>query len=170
MNQDIYERIPVQGDEAIFLPPEPCLWDLRQAAKRAILGGKETQRFTVVQMKMYYPGMLDQLLGVPGRLQKESLMYNSAIVGEKNGSLRCVLLWEDNHEGLLLHGNGGMLLCAYAPVVTESLVRKEHELALTLTALADHAADISVALDRMIMPGKYTLRDLLHHISKQMDT
>ena len=161
-------KTPKQG-AAVFLPPEPSLWDMRQAAKHAILDGEEARRFIVVQMEMYYRGMLNQLLRKPGRLQEEALIYNKAVVGENGGCLRCVLLWEENREGLLLHSHDGLLLCAYVPVVTESLVRKEHDLALTLAALADHATDVPIALDRNIQPGTYVLRELLHYMSEQMD-
>lgn len=165
----MYDKIPVQEGKAVFLPPEPCLWNLRQAAKHAILAGKEARRFIVVQMEMYYRGMLNQLLSIPGRLQEEAMIYSKAVIGENGGCLRCVLLWEDNREGLLLHSNDGSLLCAYVPTVTESLLHKEHELALTLAALADHAADVPIALDRNIQPGTYVLRELLHYMSEQMD-
>lgn len=161
-------KTPKQG-AAVFLPPESSLWDLRQATKQAIRAGKERQPFIVVQNEIYYSGILDQLLRTPSRLQKESLLYSKAITGEEKGCLRCVLLWEDNHEGLLLHSNDGSLLCAYVPVITESLLHKEHELALTLAAIADHAADVPIDLDRNIQPGMYVLRELLHYMSEQMD-
>ena len=159
---------PKQG-AAVFLPPEPSLWDLRQATKQAIRARKERQPYIIVQNEIYYSGILDQLLRTPSRLQKESLLYSKAIIGEEKGCLRCVLLWEDKREGLLLHSNDGLLRCAYVPAVTESLLHKEHELALTLAVLADHAADVSITLDRNIQPGAYVLRELLHYISEQMD-
>lgn len=159
----------IQQGEAVFLPPEPCLWDLRLAAKRAIRDEKEARSFIVVREEMYYPGMLDQLLGTPGRLKKEALMYGEAITGSEDGCLRCALLWESSREGLLIHGDGPALLCAYVPAVTKELVRREYEWALTLAALAGQAADTPVVLDRGIGPGRHALREILHDLSEQMD-
>ena len=160
--------VKIRQGEAVFLPPEPCLWDMRQAAKQAIRDEKDAQRFMVVHEEMYYPGMLDQLLATPGRLQEEVLLYGDAITGEKDGGLRCAFLWEGS-EGLLLHRDGSELLCAFVPAVTEGLAHREHELAMMLAALAGQAEDTPVVLDRGIKPGKHVLRELLHYISEQMD-
>lgn len=159
----------IQQGEAVFLPPEPCLWELLQAAKRAIRDGKEARRFIVVREEMYYPGMLDQLLGTPGRLRKEARLYDEAIAGEEDGCLRCALLWENNREGLLLHGDGSALLCAYVPAVTKELANREREWARKLAVLAGQAADTPVVLDRGIEPGKHALGKLLRDLSEQMD-
>ncbi len=159
----------IQQGAAVFLLPEPCLWELRRAAKRAIRDGKEARRFIVVREEMYYPGMLDQLLSTPGRLQRETRMYGDAIAGEEGGCLRCALLWESRQEGLLLHDEGSALLCACVPAVTRELADREREWARIVAALADQAADIPVVLDRGIQPGLYALRELLHDLSERMD-
>ena len=155
--------------EAVFLPPERCLWDIRQASKHALLSGHRPQRFVVADETMYYPGALERVLASPDMIDETVQAYREAMRGEERGCLRCVYLWESRGEGVLLHLEEERLLSAYVPLVTEDIARGEHALSLSLATLAGEAQNIPVVLERELAPGRYQLSELLHLLSEQLD-
>ncbi len=170
MKQDGRTNPSVKEGEAIFLPPERCLWEMRQAAKRAARKGREAQRFIVTHEEDYYANMLDQQLANEKELRALAVSLGGKVVGEQNGSLCCAALWDmSTWEGVLLHRKGASILCAYLPAMTVETANAEHLLAARLAALADEMQDIPVLLDRGIRAGRHDMRFLLHLLSKQMD-
>lgn len=160
----------VHNGEAIFLPPEFCLWDIRQAAKQAARDGQPAQRFIITCEDFYYPQMLDKLLSNTSELKSLAMALGNHIVGEHNGMLRCAALWDTEAcEGLLLRREGTALRCAYIPGITDQAANQEHMLAMRLAKLADHMQDISVNLNHGIEAGRHDMHDLLHFLSEQMD-
>lgn len=157
-----------QGKTA-FYAPEPCLWDMRQAAKQAVLDKQPTRQFVVTHEEMYYPNMLDQLLFASNKLLEEAITFGDALIGHVDGCLRCALLWESGWQGFLLHREGSTLLCAYVPFITSRVAEKEHQLSIAMDALAVQAEDSSIVLDKPLKAGKYSLQELLHYLSEQMD-
>ena len=69
--------------EAVFLPPERCLWDIRQASKHALLSGHRPQRFIVADEMMYYPGALERVLASPDMIDETVQAYREAMRGEE---------------------------------------------------------------------------------------
>ena len=155
--------------KAIFLPPERCLWDIRQASKHALLSGHKPQRFIVADEMMYYPGALELTLTSPDMIEEAVEAYSEAIRGEERGCLRCVYLWESPGEGVLLHLEEERLLGAYVPLVTEEIARKEHALSLSLATLAREAQNMPLLLERELPSGRYQLSELLQVLSEQLD-
>ena len=162
------EPLRVQRGSAIFLAPQYDMWTLRQATRRAILSGQAAQDFVVVESTMYYPTMLDNVLGFEIRRDSIAASYGDRIVGETDGGWRCALLYEPGREGLLLHREGDRLLCAYVPVLTEQVIQKERALALALNRLADDAGNLPILYERYLCPGKYQLRELLHELANSL--
>ena len=173
-----FERMLVVGQrtllipngEAIFLPLERCLWDIRQASKHALLSGHKPQRFIVADEMMYYPGALDRTLTSPDMIKETLQTDREAMLGQERDCLRCVYLWEHCGEGVLLHLEEERLLGAYVPLVTEEITRKEHALSLSLATLAREAQSMSLLLERELPSGRYQLSELLHILSEQLDT
>ena len=155
--------------EAVFLPPEYYLWDIRQASKHALLSGHKPQQFVVTDEMMYYPGALERVLTSPDMLEETVQTYREAMRGEEQGCFRCVYLWESPGEGVLLHLEKEQLLSAYVPLVTEEITRKEHALSLSLATLAREAQNIPVVLERGLPSGRYQLSELLHVLSEQLE-
>ena len=162
------EPLRVQRGSAIFLAPQYDMWTLRQATRRAILTGQAAQDFVVVESTMYYPNMLDNVLGFEVRRDSIAASYGDRIVGETAGCWRCALLYEPGREGLLLHREGDRILCAYVPVLTEQVIQKERELAQALNRLADDAGNLPILYGRYLCPGKYQLRELLHELANSL--
>ena len=80
------EPLRVQRGSAIFLAPQYDMWTLRQATRRAILTGQAAQDFVVVESTMYYPNMLDNVLGFEVRRDSIAASYGDRIVGETDGA------------------------------------------------------------------------------------
>ena len=163
------EPLRVHSGSAIFLAPLYDMWTLRQATRSAILSGQAAQDFIVVESTMYYPTMLDNVLGFEIRRDSIAAGYGDRIVGETAGCWRCALLYEPGREGLLLHREGDRLLCAYVPVMTEQVIQKERELAQALNRLADDAGNLPILYGRYLCPGKYQLRELLHELANSVE-
>lgn len=163
--KDAANQLPKKG-YAIFTPPEEHLWDLRQAAKQALLEGCAAQSFIVTHEEMYYPNMLDRLLAHESEMEEVLLTFKADASGELDESLRCIMLWEPSKEGMLLHLKDKQLLCAYVPLVTELSACKEHQLSLQLTALAEQAQNVPIVLTCSFPQGKHQLSDILHLLSE----
>lgn len=155
--------------EAVFLPLERCLWDIRQASKHAFLSGRKPQRYVVADEMMYYPGALERVLISPNMIEETVQAYREAMLGQERGCFRCVYLWENWGEGVLLHLEKERLLSAYVPLVTEEIARKEHALSLSLTTLAREAQNMPIVLERELPSGRHQLSELLHILSEQLD-
>lgn len=155
--------------EAVFLPLERCLWDIRQASKHAFLSGHKPQRYVVADEMMYYPGALERVLISPNMIEETVQAYREAMLGQERGCFRCVYLWENWGEGALLHLEKERLLSAYVPLVTEEIARKEHALSLSLTTLAREAQNMPIVLERELPSGRHQLSELLHILSEQLD-
>ena len=161
--------LQIHEGEAIFFPPEPSMWDMRQTARQAVLDKAKMRPFIVAHEEMYYPNMLDLLLNDPAKLEEAAFALGKDIIGDRDGHIRCALLWESSSEGILLHRDGFELLCAYVPAITEQASHGEHELALALATLAEQASNTPIMLDRGLKSGKQSLREILHYLSEQMD-
>lgn len=166
----VQEKMRIRNGDAVFTALEHSVWDVRQAAKQAVLAGNPIQGFVVTHEEQYYPRCLDQILSDESRLDEEVLALGENIVGNVGGRLRCAALWDmDGRDGILLHRDGNALLCAYIPVITQKAASTEHALALKLVALAEEVKDTPIHLDCDIPHGRWKLHKLLHYLSEQME-
>ena len=164
------KQMKIQRGEVIFLPPEGCLWDMRQAAKQAARDGRPMQRFLVTYENFYYPQMLDQLLADEKELHTLALALGAKIVGKEGDSFRCAALWDtENGEGFLLRRESAELLCAFIPSITAEAAHAEHALSMKLATLANETPSTPVILEHNIKAGRHDLKELLHTLSEQME-
>lgn len=163
------EEAVVKRGTAPFLAPRQCLREIRTLTKQAVLHRKEQRRYLVVHEELFYPHMLDQLLADPEELKKTAFEMKSTISGDLNGALLCALLWEDHCEGLLVHLEENLLLCAYYPGITAREAKSERLTVRHLKEIAAQTRKMSVWLDRAFPPGRYSLEEVLKYLSGQMD-
>ena len=153
--------------QAVFVPLQSTLWDIRQAAKQAIHEGQEERSFVVTDEMIYLPTVLPGLLWREGGLEEEVQPILKNIQGEKEGALRCAALWNMEEEGMLLHEEKGTLICTFLPLLTISQAQKEYRLSQRLAALAAEVGDSMIYLERPIPAGHYLLAALLRELAKK---
>ena len=166
----VQKQMRICDGEAIFTSARDSLWDMRQSAKQALLRGDSLQAFVVTKEEMHCPHALDQILSQRRRLEEIALMLGENIVGAADGRLRCAALWDiGSWDGVLLHREGRTLFCAYIPIVSQQKAFDEHVISMRLAALAEEAKEMQVFLDYGIPAGRWSLHELLHSLSEQIE-
>ena len=163
-------RQKITSGETAFCTPESCLWDMRQAAKAALLNDAPKQKFVVTYEEHYYGNILEQLLSDPQQCVENALILGDKIVGEQDGAWKCAALWSlSSWTGVLLHRHGEQLLYAYIPLLKKETAEREHELAMALGRLAKAAQDTPILLERPIAFGRHQLSDILETLSEGLE-
>ena len=95
--------------------------------------------------------------------------YTDVTIGRKNGSHRCLALWNGSYqEGILVHQRKKGLICAYLPAISEAEYLKEQAVIQQMESFAYLAGDRQVNLIRGIKSGRWSLGDLLNLLSEGM--
>lgn len=142
--------------EALFLSPEDSVYSLRRKSCAALLQGAPLQPYQIVHEEYFYPGHF------ASALHDRAFLLRAAGQGLCDGALRCCALWDTQFsQGLLLHADGGTLLCACLPAISLQQAQQEREAARLLLDAARLCPEMPVLLQEPLPPGCYALCDLV---------
>jgi len=149
----------MQKGYAVFLPPSASLADLRRETRRALLAGQKAAAYEIICEEYVYPGHFLQTLHHVENLHAPDHCM-------PDGTLCCSALWDvETGHGILLHRAEGRIFCAYLPVLTLELARREDALICELDLLCAHYGNTSVLLAKPIPVGIHSLQDLIRTLA-----
>ena len=86
---------------------------------------KPPKSYYICEEQMYLPGGLNIQDINEEWLKAEG--YTDVTIGRKNGSHRCLALWNGSYqEGILVHQGKKGLICTYLPAISEAEYLRKH--------------------------------------------